>query len=66
MFKMNKIKTIILSILGASNVLISLLTPILLASLWIEFNNWVGWGSYLLYGIAFLSTAFRGIKFWIK
>ena len=63
---MNKIKTIIISVLGACNVLVTVATPIILASLWISVSGLNDWGSYLFFGVGLLASAFRGIKFWMK
>jgi hypothetical protein len=56
----------LIAFLGGIDVLIYMITPILLALIWISITGMVGFGSYLIYIIALLSTLFRAIKFWIK
>jgi len=64
---MNKFKTIILAILGASDVIINIITPILLVFVWISLSGFKDWGSYILYGVGLLATIFRAIRIgWLK
>ena len=63
---MNKLTKILVSMLGATNVLMDVLTPILLVFLWIKFSGLTDFGSYLFYAIGLFASLFRGIRFWIK
>ena len=63
---MNKIIKIMLSILGGIEITLTIFTPIILATLWINISGF-NLGSYFIYGIGFLSTLFRAIKIgWMK
>lgn len=59
---MNKIIKILLAILGAIDVVATILTPILLVLVFVKVFGFNGWGSYLLYGVGLVSGIFRGIK----
>jgi hypothetical protein len=64
---MNKLKTIILGILGAVDVVFSIFIPIAIAILWIKMTNFQGLGSHFIYGLGLLSSIFRAIKVgWLK
>lgn len=58
---MNKFKKIMLSIMGASDVIITILTPLFLIILWVNFFG-VSWSTYLFIVICLLSGFFRAIK----
>ena len=59
---MNKIKTIILAILGGVDTTIYMFTPIFLAALWINLAGLNDWMIYFFYGLGLLATLFRAIK----
>ena len=59
---MNKIQRGSLAILGGIDVVFTLVTPILLCTLWVDLMNMQGLMAGLFYGIGFLSSLFRGIK----
>jgi hypothetical protein len=61
---MNKLKTIILSILGGCSVFFEVFYPILIITIWITLIN--SWANYILFTVGLLATTFNGIKFWIK
>lgn len=58
---MNKKTKITLAILAGIDVTITIFTPIILATIWINvfgFSN----GSYFVYGLGLFATLFRAIK----
>ncbi len=59
---MNKLKKIILAVLGGADTLIHVITPIVLVSLWVSIVGLEGWRNFLFYGIGLLASLFRGIK----
>ena len=60
---MNKLETTTLAVLGGIDAVITMVTPIILVTLWInEVNIFNGWKFYLLMGIGLLATLFRAIK----
>ncbi|HUS51671.1 MAG TPA: hypothetical protein VMZ91_16005 [Candidatus Paceibacterota bacterium] len=59
---MNKIKTIILAVLGGIDTVIYMFTPIILAAIWITIAGLDNWMSYFFYGLGLLATLFRAIK----
>ena len=59
---MNKGKKIILSVLGGVDVTFYMLTPIIIAVLWVNVIGLVGGLDYFFYAIGLLSTIFRAIK----
>lgn len=65
---MNKIKKTIISILGASDVIITVLTPIILVVIYLAiFGIQKHWTSYMFIIIACLSSLFRAIKIgWVN
>lgn len=65
---MNKIKKVFISLLAASDVFMTVVTPILLALVWLAIFGIKGhWSSYTLIVLACLSSFFRAIKIgWIK
>jgi len=66
MFK-DKLKIIILAILGGADVIINIVTPILLVFMWLKLSGFTDWGSYIFYGIGLLASLFRAIRIgWLK
>lgn len=63
---MNKQTKVIVSGLGACNVVFDIMTPIALASLITTVTEITAFNSVLLMVVAFAATAFRAIKFFIK
>lgn len=64
---MNKLKKVILSILGGIEVTFTMFTPIILAALWVTVSSLENWTEYFIYGIGLLATLFRAIKLgWLK
>ena len=64
---MNKLKKVILSILGGIDVTFTMFTPIILAAVWVTVSNLENWTEYFIYGIGLLATLFRAIKIgWLK
>jgi hypothetical protein len=64
---MNKLIKILLSILAGINIIIEILTPILLAAIWINISSLDSWKEILIYSIGGLSSFFRSIKVgWFK
>jgi hypothetical protein len=64
---MNKIKKIILSILGGCDVGMYIFTPILLATIWINLSGVGKFNSMIFFMVALLATLFRAIKIgWMK
>lgn len=61
---MNKIKTIILSILGGCSVLMDIMTPIAIALFWGYFFNLSDSVSNVILVIGGLASLFRAIKIW--
>jgi len=59
---MNKLSKILIAILGAIDVVASILTPILLVLVFVKVFGFNGWGSYLLYGVGLVSGIFKAIK----
>ena len=59
---MNKLKTIILAILGGIDTVIYMFTPIILAVIWINMAGLNDWMTYFFYGLGLISTFFRAIK----
>jgi len=59
---MGKIKTITLAILGGTDTVIYMFTPIILAAIWITIAGLNDWTSYFFYGLGLIATMFRGIK----
>jgi len=63
----NKIKTIFLAVLGGVDVTIHMVTPIILALLWVNAGGYKGFTSFVFYGAGLLATLFRAIKIgWLK
>ncbi len=63
----DKTKTIILAVLGGTDVLIYVITPIILVALWAIVNGLNDWRSTLFYGVGICAAIFRGIKIgWMK
>jgi len=58
---MNKFSKITLAILGGTDAVIYIVTPLLLAILWLGVAGTQS-SSYLLYGIGIIATIFRAIK----
>lgn len=56
----------VIAILGGLDVLISIITPLMLALIWIRLSGLSEFSSYLIYVVGLLATFFRAIKFWIK
>lgn len=64
---MNKLTKLFLSILAGLDILIYIITPILLATIWINVFGIFNFGDYLVYGAALGASLFRGIKVgWLK
>lgn len=65
---MNKLKKIILSILGGADVVMTVITPIILMVLWISIFGIKGhWTNPVIIIFAGLASLFRAIKIgWIK
>lgn len=64
---MKTLKKVLLAILGACDVVIYIITPIILLALWINVFGLRGIGFYILFGVGLLATIFRGIKIgWMK
>ena len=61
---MNKLKIILLSIIGGCSVFFKVFSPILIATLWV--NSVESWASIILLIVGLLATTFNGIKFWIN
>lgn len=63
---MNKLTKILIAILAGIDVTITIFTPILLSTIWInifEFNT----GSYFIFGLGLFASLFRAIKVgWLK
>jgi len=56
------IKKVTLSILGGSDVVVRILTPIILAIIWSGIFGFENIGTYIIYLISMLASLFRGIK----
>ena len=64
---MNKGKKIMLSILGGVDVTFYMVTPIIIAVLWVNVIGLAGFLDYFFYGIGLISTIFRAIKIgWLE
>jgi hypothetical protein len=64
---MNKFKKVLLAILGAIDVVASILTPILLVLVFVKVFGFNSFGSYLLYTVGILSGFYKSIKVgWMK
>ena len=63
---MNKVFVILLAFLGAINIVIDVIIPILLVLIWQKVFGITTNGAYVLYGMAMLASVFRGIKVWMK
>lgn len=64
---MNKLKLILLSILGGMNVLITVISPILLILVYLAIFGIEGhWTSYAFIILGCGASLFRGIKYWVK
>jgi len=64
---MNKLKKIILSILGGIDITFYMFTPIMIAVIWIGLAQLEVWQIYTLFGVGLLATLFRAIKVgWLK
>jgi len=61
---MNKLMKVLLSILGAIDVIFTIATPMIIAAIWISITGLDTWNSYFFYGVGLLSTIFRAIKIW--
>jgi|TARA_R100000750_G_C2338747_1_gene93254 uncharacterized membrane protein YccC len=59
---MNKLLKIIIAVLGAVDVVIVLITPIMLGWLWVNTFGWGGLGSTFLILTAFVSSLYRAIN----
>jgi hypothetical protein len=61
---MNKLNKIALALLGALETIFYLVSPILLVSLWTDFNSNLNW---LFWLIGYSASVFRAIKVgWLK
>ena len=65
---MNKLFKIILSVLAGINIIVEILTPILLAAIWINISPLEIWKEILIYSLGGLASFFRSIKIggWIN
>lgn len=64
---MNKLLKIIIATLAGIETTFYLVTPIMIASLWVIVNGLNDWTTYLFYGIGLVATLFRAIKIgWMK
>ena len=64
---MNKFKKIMLSILGGVDVTFYMLTPIIIAVLWVNVIGLVEALDYFFYAIGLISSIFRAIKIgWLE
>jgi len=62
----DKLKIIILAILGGTDATIYIFSPIILAALWAIVNG-LSKGSYFFYGVCLCATIFRAFKIgWMK
>jgi len=61
---MNKIKLIILSIMGGCSVLMEIMTPIAIALFWGYFFGLTTMASTLVLVVGGLATLFRAIRIW--
>ena len=59
---MNKTKKILLAIFGATDLVMGIITPILVAMLWIKATNYEGLSSYILYAVGLVSSVYRAYK----
>ena len=65
--KQNKTKTVFLATLGGIEAVFSIISPILVVSLWVEFMTSTNDLNWLFYGLGFCAALFRGIKIgWFK
>jgi len=63
---MNKLTKIFLAIIAGIDVTLTIFTPILLATLWINISG-LNFLSYTLYSLGLFATLFRAIKIgWLK
>ncbi len=63
---MKTITKSLLAIIGATDVVFYMATPILLAIIWASLSS-DSWGNYIIYLVAIVSTIFRSIKIgWLK
>lgn len=59
---MNKILKLILAIVGAVDVVFSMIIPVIIAWLWIAVFGWAGIYSYLFIVCGGIATVYRAIK----
>ena len=59
---MNKILKIIIATLGGIESVVSIAIPILIAIIWINISDVIGWSSYVLLSAGILASLFRAIK----
>jgi len=64
---MNKLFKILISVLAGINVIIEILTPIILAAIWINISPIDNWKEILIYSFGGLASFFRAIRVgWFK
>ena len=64
---MNKLLKILLAILGGIETVFYMVTPILIALIWVTLFSLESWGDYIVYITGLLASVFRGIKIgWLK
>lgn len=63
---MKKFKIILMSIFGGIDVVFTIITPLLLAVIWVNMIGLNNWMAYTFYGVAATSTLFRGFKIGFK
>lgn len=64
---MNKIKTVLLGILGGMDVVMTIVMPLLLAIIWVTLFGFNNYGSYILIVVSICASIFRSIKIgWFK
>jgi hypothetical protein len=64
---MNKIKKVLLAILGGIDVFLVVSTPMFIYFFWILFFGFNNFSSWILLGVTVLSSMFRAIKVgWMK
>lgn len=64
---MNKLLKILLAILGGVEVVFYMVTPILIAVIWVTLFSFESLGNYVVYITGLLASVFRGIKIgWLK
>jgi hypothetical protein len=62
MEEISKTKKVIIAIFGGIDAVVSILTPLLLALLWIKFSDVQGFNLNFFYAIGLLATLFRAYK----